>query len=82
MLSKCANPECSKPFIYLREGRVFRIERRSGPVSVTDHKPPRSVEHFWLCGQCWASHTLKSDPAGQVSIQPKKPLLVRRAAAS
>ena len=26
MVSKCANPTCSTPFHYLREGKIFRIE--------------------------------------------------------
>jgi hypothetical protein len=26
MVSKCANPACSTPFHYLREGKVFRVE--------------------------------------------------------
>lgn len=26
MVSKCANPACSTPFHYLREGKIFRIE--------------------------------------------------------
>lgn len=36
MVSKCANPACSTPFHYLREGKVFRIE-----VEVT---PPLTSE--------------------------------------
>ena len=26
MVSKCANPACSTPFHYLREGKIFRVE--------------------------------------------------------
>jgi hypothetical protein len=26
MVSKCANPSCSTPFHYLREGKIFRVE--------------------------------------------------------
>ncbi len=26
MLSKCANPECCKPFQYLRDGRLYEVE--------------------------------------------------------
>ena len=36
MVSKCANPACSTPFHYLREGKVFRVE-----VEVT---PPLTKE--------------------------------------
>ena len=36
MVSKCANPACSTPFHYLREGKIFRVE-----VEVT---PPLTSE--------------------------------------
>lgn len=36
MVSKCANPACSTPFHYLREGKIFRVE-----VEVT---PPLTEE--------------------------------------
>ena len=36
MVSKCANPACSTPFHYLREGKIFRVE-----IEVT---PPASTE--------------------------------------
>lgn len=36
MVSKCANPACSTPFHYLREGKIFRIE-----VEVT---PPTTAQ--------------------------------------
>jgi len=36
MVSKCANPACSTPFHYLREGKIFRVE-----VEVT---PPLTPE--------------------------------------
>ncbi len=26
MLSKCANPGCPAPFLYLRQGKLFRVE--------------------------------------------------------
>jgi hypothetical protein len=26
MVSKCANPACSTPFHYLREGKIFKLE--------------------------------------------------------
>ena len=54
MLSKCANPNCSTPLVYLREGKIFMMDhsahpqvRPEGPVLV---KPGYRVEHFWLCG--------------------------------
>lgn len=50
MLCRCLNPNCGKPFRYLDEGRIFRIEQ----VRVAPGTPElqRSVESFWLCGTC------------------------------
>jgi hypothetical protein len=31
MVSKCANPACSTPFHYLREGKIFRVEVEATP---------------------------------------------------
>lgn len=53
MMNQCANPKCSKPLRYLREGRIFVFE-------VPDSRPERSpggvrgrrMEHYWLCGEC------------------------------
>jgi hypothetical protein len=56
MLSKCANPDCSAPFLYLHRGKLFRIERRT-PLTSTEPVafekiPPLSIEYFWLCETC------------------------------
>jgi hypothetical protein len=32
MVSKCANPACSTPFHYLREGKIFRVEVEVTPA--------------------------------------------------
>lgn len=79
MLSKCANPSCSTPLVYLREGKVFMMEH--GPTP----EPLRSVtriEHFWLCGPCSAEMTLVYDSKTGVRVLPKseKRLRVMRAA--
>ena len=34
MVSKCANPACSTPFHYLREGKVFRVEVEVTPAAM------------------------------------------------
>lgn len=87
MLSKCANPTCSTPLVYLREGKIFTMEqsahpqvRPEGPVLV---KPGNRVEHFWLCGPCSAEMTIAYDPVGGVTVVPKRRMpIVRKAAAS
>lgn len=85
MLSKCANPSCSTPLVYLREGKIFMMDqgpqpelRLESPVLV---KPGTRVEHFWLCGRCAAEMTLIYDRESGVKIMPKQPK-ARIAAAS
>ncbi len=61
MLSKCANPACTTPFQYLRDGKLFQIELDStaqSGIHVVNKLPSRKVEHFWLCGPCSARLTL------------------------
>jgi hypothetical protein len=66
MLAKCANPNCSAPFRYLREGKLFQVERDEGntPILRGPRARPRAdrrVEYFWLCGMCAARVTLAFD---------------------
>ena len=86
MLSKCANPDCSTPLIYLREGKVFKVEVTEGAESaggpfLVGKKSPSKVEHFWLCGPCSQSFTLLYDRGLGLRTVPRKPL-TRGAAAS
>ncbi len=61
MLSKCANPACSTPFQYLREGKLFQIETelpQASGIHLVGKRSGRKVEHFWLCGPCSTQMTL------------------------
>lgn len=60
MLSKCANPGCTAPFHYLREGKLFQIDARAfdGCEDATRKKAVQRVEYFWLCGTCAEVMTL------------------------
>jgi hypothetical protein len=62
MLAKCANPSCSTPLLYLREGKIFMMDHARNLFSGSDEsKVPKAenrVEHFWLCGPCSAKYTL------------------------
>ncbi len=59
MLAKCANPSCSAPFHYLRDGRLFQMETGlGGPQPVGDKKPVHKIEYFWLCSRCSSEMTL------------------------
>ena len=96
MVSKCANPACSTPFHYLREGKIFRVEVETTPPEPQDRaetpngikspfllaarKPPLKLEHFWLCGPCSQSMNLLFDRNSGVSVIPK--LRARAAIAS
>lgn len=78
MLSRCANPQCSKPFLRLRDGKLFLIEtdrfRRPGefamPPFVRAKHPQRRVEHWWLCDDCAAEWTLVYDRENGVALSP------------
>jgi hypothetical protein len=83
MLTKCANPACNATFRYLRDGRVFKIERPAGHTPhVAGKKPPQLVEHFWLCDGCAVQMTLGVDFYGNVITVPLEEPMGRRAAAS
>jgi hypothetical protein len=77
MLAKCANPTCSTPLVYLREGKIFMMEnaaepqiRPQGPV-LAKPQPANRVEHFWLCGPCSVEMTLTYDRGREVAVVPK-----------
>jgi hypothetical protein len=82
MLSKCANPECLAPFIYLRDGRLYQIDTAAGPQLVTKSKPAHRIEYFWLCGQCASSMTLSFQRGKGVVMVPLQRETARSAAAS
>ena len=75
MISKCANPACSAHFLYLHQGRVFRVMRAPDK---SDKLPPSfdstinkraSVEFFWLCDRCAGTMTIRYRD-GSVVVQP------------
>ena len=87
MLAKCANPACTTPLVYLREGKIFMIEPQQEPrvESPTKRKAANRVEHFWLCGPCSSAMTLTYDRQRGIEIVRKtagKAPLTRRAVAS
>lgn len=67
MLAKCMNPNCSAPFRYLRDGRLFNLEI---PVRPDGASRACRVERFWLCDECASSLTvvLKGNSA---SVEPR-----------
>jgi hypothetical protein len=63
MVNHCANPRCSKPLHYLREGRIFVFDVASGEVDKTG-KRSRRMEHYWLCGECSRTLAMEESPQG------------------
>lgn len=49
MLSKCANPACTRSFRYLHEGKLFWREPGRDPRTGAVVKG----EWFWLCDHCF-----------------------------
>jgi hypothetical protein len=89
MLAKCANPSCSTPLVYLREGKIFMVESHESRAIVDIALPgrpkmPNRVEHFWLCGPCSSELTLTYDRHSGVEVVRKvvRKSLSLRAAAS
>jgi len=85
MLSQCANSKCSKPFLRLREGKLFLVEtgrvtkpgESVAPPFVRARQEQRQVEHYWLCDRCAAQWTLVFDGERGIVLAP-----LRRPAAS
>ena len=78
MLSRCANPQCSKPFLRLRDGKLFLVEtdrtREPGeslaPPFVRARRQQRLVEHYWLCNDCASHWSLVYDRNLGVALTP------------
>lgn len=80
MLSHCANSQCSKPFLRLREGRLFLVETSSAQLArltkrgaPPERKAPKRVEHFWLCDQCASLWTLVPHSVHAIALVPLSP---------
>jgi hypothetical protein len=91
MLSQCANPVCSKPFLKLREGKLFLVEtdrlakpgQAAVPPFIRARQPQRQIEHYWLCDECAPKWTLIYDRDRGVALAPlRKPVVSVTAAAA
>jgi hypothetical protein len=63
MIDKCFNPACGEKLLHLRSGRVVRIVRNDGNQF--------TVEHYWLCGDCYASKDFAFGPHASISLVSK-----------
>jgi hypothetical protein len=90
MLSRCANSNCSKPFLRLREGKLFLVETerlmKAGesavPPFVRARQQQRCVEHYWLCDDCAKVWNLVYDREQGVALSPLEKPAVRNALTS
>jgi hypothetical protein len=60
MISKCANPQCSKTLMRLDGGRFFGFPGKD-----------KAIENFWLCGICSKQFTLRQID-GSVEVLPRE----------
>ena len=58
MLSKCANPECSAMFRYLRQGKLFRLTPTPAVQTAAAALGYQLTERFWLCDLCSQEMTM------------------------
>jgi len=78
MLSRCANSRCSRPFLRLRQGKLFLVESElvvnsrelKAPSSPRMRVQPRRVERYWLCDECAAVWTLVHDRKQGIVLMP------------
>jgi len=62
---QCANPQCFKELLYLREGRLWLLELESHaddqprPDDGAFAMKPLPSKFFWLCGECAKTHIVK-----------------------
>jgi hypothetical protein len=67
MLSKCLNIACSARFLYLHDGKLFKLETPKAPGA-------RHAEYFWLCERCAEVLTVVTEN-GVVTTRPRRLLL-------
>jgi hypothetical protein len=82
VLHKCANPVCLSPFRQLSQGKLFLVKTGaldpSYPARLCQKgKPPRHIEHYWLCDQCASVLTLSFE-RGRGLITVPLPEIARR----
>jgi len=71
VVSNCANPNCCRPFLYLREGTLFLFETNYNSRDITlVRKGPRRLESFWLCANCSSSLVVRMI-RGKAEIVPR-----------
>jgi hypothetical protein len=81
MVSNCANPKCSKPLLYLREGRIFVFDMPvTPPTGTASGRGAYRLEHFWLCGECSQTLLLQQTTDHGVQLVARRGLRQNRPA--
>ena len=74
MLSKCSNPACSNSFLYLHEGKLFRVEVDANDYvsGITGHfrKSSKRLEFYWLCRNCAAQFSVTVVQGVGIRLEP------------
>ena len=52
VLLKCANPNCSQQWHYLREGKLFHLSPTPEIEALIGDSLDALYERFWLCDRC------------------------------
>ncbi|MBV9183719.1 MAG: hypothetical protein JO356_20630 [Acidobacteria bacterium] len=74
MVSKCANPACSTPFLYFHQGKLFRRESAAGIEAAEGNgkkRAMRNIEFFWLCNDCADKMTLTFEEGVGIAVRPR-----------
>jgi hypothetical protein len=69
MTTKCANPLCTRPFLYFRSGKIYLIEVPASSNGIPLEISKKEVEYFWLCGSCAQSLHVTVDRDGSVVLE-------------
>ena len=73
MISHCANANCAKPLLYLREGRIFVFDFPDHQAESNHGKSQNRMGHYWICGDCAEQFTLRQNSVFEVELCPKEP---------
>jgi len=77
VVSKCANPECSEPFRFLHQGKLFHLAPAPGRPTLDDGFVHSPCERFWLCDRCSKIMTMvwEGTEAKLVPLPPKRTVI-------